>query len=118
MRQFTLEQATSTNDILFPERPAIQVVASNIFADDFRSGMGVRSAVGSDQWSELGMVATGVAVVVVLTSIPIIGPLVKLCVALLALGALWLMWRASRMTARRIAPSEPVPPAPPASAAR
>ena len=41
--QFTIEQATSTNDILFPERPAIQVVASNIFADDFRSGMGVRS---------------------------------------------------------------------------
>src|ERR1700730_4717162 len=41
--QFTIGQATSTNDILFPERPAIQVVASNIFADDFRSGMGVRS---------------------------------------------------------------------------
>ena len=41
--QFTLEQATSTNDIMFVERPSIQVVASNIFADDFRSGMGVRS---------------------------------------------------------------------------
>jgi hypothetical protein len=82
------------------------------------SGMGVRSAVGSDQWSELGMVAAGVAVVVVLTSIPIIGPLAKLCVVLLALGALWLVWRDSRMTARGIAPSEPVPPAPPASAAR
>ena len=41
--QFTLEQATSTNDIMFVERPSIQVVANNIFADDFRSGMGVRS---------------------------------------------------------------------------
>jgi hypothetical protein len=76
-----------------------------------------RSAVGSDQWSELGMVAAGVAVVVVLTSIPIVGPLVKLCVVLLALGALWLVWRDSRMTARPIGPSESVPPAPPASGA-
>jgi phosphate-selective porin OprO/OprP len=40
---FTLEEATSTNYILFVERPSIQAVASNIFANDFRSALGVRS---------------------------------------------------------------------------
>jgi phosphate-selective porin OprO/OprP len=40
---FTLEEATSSNDIMFVERPSIQAVASNIFANDFRSAAGVRS---------------------------------------------------------------------------
>ncbi|MBV9826756.1 MAG: porin [Alphaproteobacteria bacterium] len=40
---FTLEEATSSNDILFMERASIQAVASNIFANDFRSAAGVRS---------------------------------------------------------------------------
>src|SRR5262249_20998924 len=40
---FTLDEATSSNDIMFVERPSIQAIASNIFANDFRSALGVRS---------------------------------------------------------------------------
>ena len=40
---FTLDEATSSNDIMFMERASIQTVASNIFANDFRSALGVRS---------------------------------------------------------------------------
>lgn len=40
---FTLDEATSSNDIMFVERASIQAVASNIFANDFRSAAGVRS---------------------------------------------------------------------------
>jgi phosphate-selective porin OprO/OprP len=40
---FTLQEATSSNDLLFVERTSIQAVASNIFANDFRSALGVRS---------------------------------------------------------------------------
>jgi phosphate-selective porin OprO and OprP len=40
---FTLEEATSSNDILFLERASVQAVASNIFANDFRSALGARS---------------------------------------------------------------------------
>ena len=40
---FTLQEATSSNYLLFVERASIQAVASNIFANDFRSALGVRS---------------------------------------------------------------------------
>ena len=40
---FTLDEATSSNDIMFVERASIQTVASNIFANDFRSAVGIRS---------------------------------------------------------------------------
>jgi len=40
---FTLDEATSSNDILFVERPSIQTVVTNILAGDFRSALGVRS---------------------------------------------------------------------------
>jgi phosphate-selective porin OprO/OprP len=40
---FTLEEATSSNDIMFVERASIQTIASSIFANDFRSALGVRS---------------------------------------------------------------------------
>jgi phosphate-selective porin OprO and OprP len=40
---FTLDEATSSNDIMFMERASIQTVASNIFANDFRSAFGARS---------------------------------------------------------------------------
>jgi len=53
---FTLDEATSSNDIMFVERPTIQTVASNIFANDFRSAAGVRS--NNDRyWA--GVYATG-----------------------------------------------------------
>jgi phosphate-selective porin OprO and OprP len=40
---FTLDEATSSNDIMFVERASIQAIASNIMANDFRSALGVRS---------------------------------------------------------------------------
>jgi phosphate-selective porin OprO and OprP len=40
---FSLDEATSSNDIMFMERASIQTVATNIFANDFRSAFGVRS---------------------------------------------------------------------------
>src|SRR5262249_32126194 len=53
---FTLDEATSSNDIMFVERASIQAVASNIFANDFRSAVGVRS--NNDRyWA--GIYATG-----------------------------------------------------------
>jgi hypothetical protein len=55
-----------------------------------------RFGAGADRWSELGWLAVGVAIVVVLSSLPIIGGIVKLAVVLLALGALWLAWRGWR----------------------
>ncbi|HEU0215933.1 MAG TPA: porin [Stellaceae bacterium] len=53
---FTLDEATSSNDIMFVERPSIQAVASNIFANDFRSAVGVRS---NDDRYWAGVYATG-----------------------------------------------------------
>jgi phosphate-selective porin OprO and OprP len=53
---FTLDEATSSNDIMFVERASIQTVASNIFANDFRSAAGVRS---NDDRYWAGIYATG-----------------------------------------------------------
>src|SRR5262249_22561517 len=53
---FTLQEATSSNDLLLVERASIQTVASGIFANDFRSAAGVRS--NSDRyWA--GVYVTG-----------------------------------------------------------
>src|SRR5215469_5700165 len=53
---FTLDEATSSNDIMFVERASIQTVATNIFAGDFRSAAGIRS--NNDRyWA--GVYATG-----------------------------------------------------------
>lgn len=40
---FTLEQATSSNDIMFVERPSSQAIAASIMAGSYRSALGVRS---------------------------------------------------------------------------
>ena len=53
---FTLEEAQSSNDIMFMERASVQTVASNIFANDFRSAAGVRSN-DSRYWA--GVYVTG-----------------------------------------------------------
>jgi phosphate-selective porin OprO/OprP len=53
---FTLDEATSSNDLMFVERASIQTVASNIFANDFRSAVGVRS---NDDRYWAGIYATG-----------------------------------------------------------
>jgi hypothetical protein len=57
---------------------------------------GTGSMVGRDRMSDLGLLAVGVAIVVVLTSLPIVGPWLKIVVVLVGLGALWLAWRRSR----------------------
>ena len=45
---FTLDEATSSNDIMFVGRASIQTVPSTIFANDFRSALGVRSNADRD----------------------------------------------------------------------
>jgi hypothetical protein len=51
----------------------------------------------ANQWRELGLLAGGAAVVVLVTSLPVIGGLAKLAVVLFGLGALavaaWRWWR-------------------------
>ena len=50
------------------------------------------------RWRELAVLAAGAAVVVVLSSLPIVGPWVKLIVILLGLGAVLMAWRRPRGT--------------------
>jgi hypothetical protein len=50
-------------------------------------------------WADLGLLAVGAAVVVILTSLPVFGWVVGLVVAALGLGALWLAWRSGRVAA-------------------
>jgi hypothetical protein len=72
------------------------------------------STAGRDRWADLGLLAVGVAVVVVLTSLPVVGGWLKLVVVLIGLGALWLAWRRDRTAAAGAAPPEPAWPPPPA----
>jgi cytoskeletal protein CcmA (bactofilin family) len=50
------------------------------------------------RWRELGVLAGGAAVVVIASSLPIVGPWVKLVVVLLGLGAVLMAWRRRRGT--------------------
>jgi hypothetical protein len=62
----------------------------------------------STYWSRLGLLAAGAAVVVILTSLPIIGGWLKLLVVLLGLGAMVLVawrWWQSRGTEARTPPA-------------
>jgi cytoskeletal protein CcmA (bactofilin family) len=52
----------------------------------------------SSRWRELAVLAIGAAVVVLLSSLPIVGPWVKLVVVLLGLGAILIAWRGRRET--------------------
>ena len=66
------------------------------------------------RWRELAVLAAGAAVVVILSSLPIVGPWVKLVVVLLGLGAILIAWRGPRGTAAVSAPGGWVqPPATP-----
>jgi len=74
--------------------------------------------VSTDRWSELGLLAVGAAVVVILSAIPVLGGLVKLVVVLVGLGALalaaWSMWTGRpRPASPAMPPSAPPPAAPP-----
>jgi hypothetical protein len=68
----------------------------------------------TSQWQELGALAVGLLVVVIVTSLPVIGGLAKLAVILFGLGALliaaWSRWRGRAATVTT-APVEPAPPA-------
>lgn len=48
------------------------------------------------RWRELAVLAAGAAVVVLLSSLPVVGPWVKLVVILLGLGAVLIAWRPRR----------------------
>ena len=53
---YTLDQSTSSNDIMFLERASSQVIAANIAAGDFRSAGGIR---GYNDWVWAGGYFTG-----------------------------------------------------------
>jgi hypothetical protein len=71
------------------------------------------------RWQEVAMLALGLALVVIVTSLPIIGGIAKLVVIILGLGALalaaWSGWRGRRVPPP--ASAQPVPPPPPAEPA-
>jgi hypothetical protein len=75
------------------------------------SGTATETPATRGQWADLGLLAAGTAVVVVLSAIPALGGLVKFVVASLGLGALWLTWRAGRQG------NAPTPVPPPSSTA-
>ena len=68
------------------------------------------------RWRELAVLAVGAAVVVLVSSLPVVGPWVKLVVVLLGLGAVLIAWRRPGGTDAVVAPGGFVPP-PPASQA-
>ena len=70
---------------------------------------GVVRGVPTGRWTELGLLTAGAALVVILTSLPAVGGVVKLVVVIVGLGALTL----AAWTARRPRPAVPV--SPPAS---
>ena len=52
----------------------------------------------TSRWRELAVLAAGAAVVILLSSLPVLGPWVKLVVILLGLGAVVMAWRRPRGT--------------------
>ncbi|MGZ6295216.1 MAG: hypothetical protein ACXWPO_10420 [Candidatus Limnocylindrales bacterium] len=75
----------------------------------------VLPAAAASRWRELAVLAAGAAAVVIVTSLPLVGPWAKLVVVLLGLGALalvgWAAWRARRTAAvaQPLSPSAPMP---------
>jgi hypothetical protein len=57
------------------------------------------------RWRELAVLAVGAAVVVLVSSLPIVGPWVKLIVIMLGLGAVLITWRRPRGTDAVAAPT-------------
>jgi hypothetical protein len=52
----------------------------------------------TSRWRELAVLAAGAAAVVILSSLPIVGPWIKLVVVVFGLGAMLLAWRGHRGT--------------------
>ena len=92
-------------------------VVAVAFVADLVVGFGLaRQFAGTGQvgwWRRFGLLAAGVAVVVIVTSLPIIGGIAKLLVVLFGLGALFL---AERAAWQGRGPARVAPPAPPAPA--
>jgi hypothetical protein len=98
------------------------VLAVAYFADivvGFTIGRLFMSGRTMSRWQEVAMLALGLALVVIVTSLPIIGGIAKLVVIILGLGALalaaWSGWRGRRVPPP--ASAQPVPPPPPAEPA-
>ena len=94
------------------------VLAAAYFADlvvGLALGRLVASGPLASRWQELGLLAAGALVVVVLTSLPVIGGLAKLAVVCFGLGAislaLWRRWRRRPVAPEPQAPSQPEMPA-------
>jgi cytoskeletal protein CcmA (bactofilin family) len=84
------------------------VVAAAFLADavvGLALGRLVAPAYGGTRWRELALLAAGAAVVVVVTSLPVVGALTKLVVVLLGLGAL-AMWLYGAWPRRRVTASQ------------
>jgi hypothetical protein len=79
------------------------------------SGTAAGTSAMRGPWADLGLLAVGTAVVVIVTSLPALGGLVKFVVASLGLGALWLTWRAARRGPVATSPLPPPLPAGPTS---
>jgi hypothetical protein len=93
----------------------VGLALARLVADRSGSLAALRPAGMQGQWADLGLLAVGAAVVVIVTSLPAIGWLFKLVVIALGLGGLWLAWRPMRpaMTAPIGMPPPMAPPAPP-----
>ena len=76
-------------------------------------------AATANRWRELGLLMAGAAVVVIVTTLPVIGGLAKLLVVLVGLGALavaaWRWWRGSGTPAMAASPMTTPPPEAPAA---
>jgi cytoskeletal protein CcmA (bactofilin family) len=90
---------------------AFSVVAG--YVADALVGVALASLVmrgeNTSRWRELAVLAVGAAVVVLVSSLPIVGPWVKLVVILLGLGAV-LLWVRTRRIDTGAAPGSVVPP--------
>jgi hypothetical protein len=62
-----------------------------------------------DRLPDLGLLAAGVAIVVILTALPVVGGLATFVVALLGLGALWVAWGRWRPVAFAAPPRQSAP---------
>jgi hypothetical protein len=74
------------------------------------------AATTSARWPDLAILAIGVAIVVIVSSLPVVGGWVKLLVIFVGLGALWLAWRRGGWWQRRAVTTETVVTAPPPAA--
>jgi hypothetical protein len=95
----------------------VGVALARLVATRAGSGTTAEPSAARGQWSDLGLLAAGTAVVVILTSLPALGGLVNFVVASLGLGALWLTWRAGRQRTAGPALPEPSSTAPTSSTA-